>query len=469
MLLGFRANRPHTLTLTLTDASGAEIEAAQLTMQSPELPWETAPVDIRVADTDRMEPGLHLIPLFRWFGTVTDTTYGQILVVDAEGEIVWLYEAPHTLVEVKLLENGNILYMRDFTMTEIDWLGNEINHWHPTRTVRNAADGSLGVDVDTFHHDVLEMPSGNLLGLSTEVREIENWYTSETDPDAPRETRNVIGDVLYEIERDGTVVNEWKFFDLIDNYRIGYDSLNTEFYAQQYDGILDEPAPDWTHMNGIDYDPETNTALISSNHLSTVMQLDLTSGELDWLLGDTRDWGDAWTDLLLEREDENMIWSYHHHAPKWTPAGTLLLYDNGAARARPPDPPAGPLEMFSRAVEYAIDEDTGTVREVWSYGGPGGDIFVSPFISEADWLPQTENILLTNGGSFRLPDGVQLDLSNPEAIASLQEQVRLWVELVEVTHTSPAERIWELAIDDPRWGWTAFRTERIPRLNPKGQ
>ena len=294
------------------------------------------------------------------------------------------------------------------------------------------------------------MPSGNLLTLSTEVREVADWPTSETDLDAPRETQDVIGDVLIEFQRDGTVVNEWKFFDLIDPYRIGYGSLNTDFYA----GVYDEPAPDWTHNNGIFFDNETNTALVSTNHLSTVMNLDLETGELLWMLGDPGNWREPWSDLLLKPEGD-LLWSYHHHSPKWTPDGTLLLFDNGAVRALPPNPPLPAEEAFSRAVEYEIDATNGKVRQVWSYGGPGDEIFLSAYISEADWLPQTDNILVTSGGRIRDDDG---------NVLMFPEEGHNWITLTEVTHTTPAEKVWEVKIDNPGPGWAAFRTDRIPSL-----
>ena len=50
---------------------------------------------------------------------------------------------------------------------------------------------------------------------------------------------------------------------------------------------------------------------------------------------------------------------------------------------------------------YAIDEDAHTVSQVWVYGGPGEDRFFSNFGSDADWLPTTGNILVTNAGPPR--------------------------------------------------------------------
>lgn len=456
VLLGFRANRDHDVSLSLESADGTTQVVATVNVGAPELSLRTPPIEVTVFDAAAVEPGFTIIPMFRWLNALIDQTQGQILIIDDRGEIVWQYLADHSLFETKQLESGNLLYMQfDRSIVEIDMLGNVIREWHAAGTKKTAPDGSIPVQTDTFHHDMLVLPSGNLLALSTEVREIENWYTSEQDPNAPRETRDVIGDVLVEFQPDGTVIHEWKFFDLIDPYRIGGGSLNSAFYEAAYADILDEPAPDWTHSNGIDYDPETNSVLVSSNHLSTVFNLDMTTGELLWMFGDPRDWDEPWNELLLEPTDENMIWSYHHHAPKWTPAGTLLLFDNGAVRSRPFEPPLSAADSFSRAVEYEIDADAGSLTEVWSYGGPGDEIFLSAYISDADWLPETGNILVTKGGRVREKDGTVL---------MFPEEGHNWITITEVTHTSPAEKVWEAVLDDPRWGMAAFRTDRIASL-----
>jgi len=218
--------------------------------------------------------------------------------------------------------------------------------------------------------------------------------------------------------------------------------------------VLDEPAPDWTHMNGIYYDAARDKALVSSNHLSMVMQLDLASGEIDWILGSHDAWRGPWSDLLLEPKGD-LMWSWHHHAPQLTPQGTILLYDNGPVRALPPfAAPPDFNQSFSRAVEYRVDEANRTVEQVWSYGGPGDELFFSGFISQAAWMPTTGNVLVTNGGRVRTPDGGQ----------GMPGMGHHWISLAEVTHTMPAEKVWEVIIDDPAVSWTAFRTERIPGL-----
>ena len=80
-------------------------------------------------------------------------------------------------------------------------------------------------------------------------------------------------------------------------------------------------------------------------------------------------------------------WQYHQHAAEMTASGSLILFDNGNYHALPPRSRSTVEESHSRAVEYLIDEGTRTIRQVWTYGGPGKKVFYSPFISEADQLP----------------------------------------------------------------------------------
>lgn len=43
---------------------------------------------------------------------------------------------------------------------------------------------------------------------------------------------------------------------------------------------------------------------------------------------------------------------------------------------------------------------------------------------------------------------------------------RHWVTIMEVTHTSPPEKVWEIVIDDKAGGWASYRSERMPSLYP---
>ena len=140
-----------------------------------------------------------------------------------------------------------------------------------------------------------------------------------------------------------------------------------------------------------------------------------------------------------------------------TPTGNLLLYDNGNYRVRPYDEKPPLSEYYSRVVEYAIDEEAHTVSQVWVYGGPGEDRFFSNFGSDADWLPTTGNILITHAGLTEDVAGTPDDTSDDIN----------WARLVEVTHTTPAEIVFDLVIrEGPEVGWRVYRAERLPSLYP---
>jgi arylsulfate sulfotransferase len=161
-------------------------------------------------------------------------------------------------------------------------------------------------------------------------------------------------------------------------------------------------------------------------------------------------------DLLLTPVGEG-LYPFHQHSARITPQGTLLLFDNGKYRALPPVPPMSPEESFSRAVEFAIDEERREFRELWSYGGRPGELFFTPFLGETDWLPVTGHVLVTDGGRVRQPDG------RPGVHPN---QGRKWARVLEVTRTTPAEVVFEVVIDDPRQGWTVYRSERLASLYP---
>ncbi|NNL79976.1 MAG: aryl-sulfate sulfotransferase, partial [Flavobacteriaceae bacterium] len=79
------------------------------------------------------------------------------------------------------------------------------------------------------------------------------------------------------------------------------------------------------------------------------------------------------------------------HAPKLLPNGNILVFDNGTYRNFNDD------NRYSRVVEYEIDDTNKTVRQVWQYGKERGEEFYSSIVSDADYLPGTENILVTSG------------------------------------------------------------------------
>ena len=369
---------------------------------------------------------------------------------------MWLYDAGHTVGDVKRLRNGNLIYLTfDNRAVELDMLGNVVSHWYAAARWPDAhcGTGAIPVAVDAFHHEIFELANGNFLVLGIETRDFDHYPTSEADPKAPRAAAELVGDVVVEFSRDGNVVDSWKLFDTLDPYRIGYGSLGDYWGKKGIPGSYD-----WSHANSVVYDAASDTLIVSLRHQDAVVAIDRGSRSVRWILGPHDGWSSPWKERLLKPEGA-LDWQYHQHNARVTQNGTILLFDNGNFRARPPSAKLPAADNYSRAVEYAVDAGRGCVRQVWSYGGPGEEAYYCPFICGASDLPKTGNVLINFGGLMANEAGDPAEVG-PDKIG--------WVRMVEVTHDSDPRIVFELFIDersDDR-GWDVYRAERLPGLYP---
>jgi Arylsulfotransferase (ASST) len=286
------------------------------------------------------------------------TAPASLFVIDTDGATRWhigrsdgVIGPPSVFAGAKQRSDGSLLYLRDYSLFVIDELG-----------VEQLALTSAELGLPGLHHDVIELDNGNFLSMSYTFRDIDYPDIGLT---------HVAGDLLVEITPDGEIVWEWDSFDHLDplRRRDGFDDV-----------ILDpatlENGMDWTHGNGMIYDPATDTILFSMRHQDWVVQIDHATGDLLWRLGEEGDFA------LLSG-----TWQYHQHSPEWQADGTLLLYDNGVANPNLENP----LET-SRAVRYAIDTDAMTVTQAWE---DEAEDFLSIIAGDADRLPDG-SILVTD-------------------------------------------------------------------------
>jgi hypothetical protein len=253
----------------------------------------------------------------------------------------------------------------------------------------------------------------------------------------------------------GEVLQEWKLHDIIDPYRIGYNSLREDFWAVHYEGVVDGAVHDWTHGNAIIYEEDDNSFVMSMPYQDAVVKISMDTGELVWILGNHDNWGEPWSDKLLTPVGD-VGWSYKHHAISHTENGTYLLYDNGVARSSPYDEKMPLADSYTRAVEYSVNEETMEVSQVWVYG-PDDEKFYARYLGDTDWLPETDNILVTIGAQETDADGQN---------AAPGPGTQRWARLVELTHEQPAEKVWEMQLKEDDSGWSIYRAERIPGVYP---
>jgi hypothetical protein len=461
-VLGMRAGRVHAITASFSDVNGNETISESLLFKTPPLPEAFPAPAVTVRNSKAMEPGVTIFNINgRWGpdGKQSPMNFAPAIIVDDEGEIVWYYlPSGHKVHDIRRMDNGNFIYEvwpGTAGMIEIDMLGNVVRRWHFTGTAKDIAAGSIPVETDSFHHDYAELPNGNFLLLSSENRVMDDWYTSEIDPDAPRTAANVIGDVIIEMTPAGDVLREWKLHDILDPYRIGYNSLREDFWARHYTGVVEGKVHDWTHGNAIIYEESDNSFVLSLPYQDAVVKIRMDSSELVWILGTPDNWRAPWNEKLLSPVGD-LDWSYKHHAISHTENGTYLLYDNGVARASPFADRMPLLDSYTRAVEYSVNEETMEVTQEWVYG-PDDEPYYARYLGDVDWQPQTDNILITIGAQ-------ETDVEGRNAAPGPGTQ--RWARLVEVTHEQPARKVWEMRLQEDDTGWSIYRADRLPGIYP---
>jgi hypothetical protein len=431
-LLGLKPSSAYRVVVVAIEPSGSYrvLQPVLLAVTDP-LPADFPKISVFLSTPSRMEPGFTLLDKLR---RVNTTAALYQIIVDHGGAVRW-FSTQGSQDGTRQLPNGNLLMLDS---SEMDLLGNRI--------VRR----TLDVPGLLLHHDLFPTIYGNFLSLTLEKVLIENYPTSETDPNAPTITGEITSDAVVEFAPDGSLVNIWHLTDLLDPHRIGYDSTKPGF------PLFD--SADWSHSNAVVHDPRDDSIIFSVRHQDAVVKISRATGQIKWILGPHDNWGPAFQPYLLTPVGAPFEWQFHQHAPKLTPQGTLLLMDNGNYRASPFDGrvPLTDAQSYSRAVEFEIDEAAMQVRQVWEYGTGIDWPMYTPTQGDADWMPNTGNVVLTLADT-RYMAGV------PTSAWGLG---RAHAAIIEVTHDSPAEKLFDLRIydTDPNVQTWVYRSERIPSL-----
>jgi hypothetical protein len=476
-LLGLEADVRHEIFVTIRNAAG---ETARFPNKLVFVPQSMASAAyagprIRVTKTSpgRTEPGYTLFvlrravpirPPHRSAGQLNFMRqWGALVVVDDQGRIVWRYESESRIAGVDQFADGNILFHRaDSRTLEIDLLGNVVNQWYAARNPELTSSNGVGIDVQTLHHQPHEMPNGNFLALTANARLVKDYYDDSFDL-SKRRDRMVMGDDIVEIDRKtGAVLWRWSAWDHIDPFRIGYEATNAYWPTR---GFPDHA--DWTHGNGVSYDAADDSVLVSFRTQEAILKIDRKSGKVKWILGRPGGWG-ALEDKVLRPVGQPFLWPSHQHNPHISAFGTIVVYDNGFLRARPPEPWMTPEKSFSRGVEYKIDEKNMTIRQVWSsHDGPDPDSCFSWAMSDAQRLPKTGNIFIVDAICADRERGLGVDESASDKYLS---EVPSYGRVREYDHATK-DVLFEAIIEDPNelTAYEVFGGLRIPSLYPPGR
>lgn len=346
-------------------------------------------------------------------------------LIDTSGRVVnrWdasIYEPGQA---VYLRENGNLLRMA-FTRNRVFGGGGdggriEEYDWDDRLVWEFDWNSSVAGDEHMIHHDIAEMPNGNILAISWEYRSREealaNGRRQDMLPDG-----QLWPDYVIEIEKTppigGRIVWEWHVWDhLIQDY----DPSKANYgIVGAYPGRIDinywaetgRPAhANWNHTNSITYNAELDQIMLSVRGFSEVWVIDhsTTSAEAATEQGGRSGRGGAllyrWGNPAAYRAGSGADQAlFQQHDPTWIEPGYpgdghVLVFNNG------------PELGYSRVTEfdiptpdaqgrYPIDVGSafGPTGVAWEYRPVDQSLFFSGEISGAQRLPNG-NTLICSG------------------------------------------------------------------------
>lgn len=453
-LLGLRAGTTYDVLLAVADG-GPAASVGELT--TGELPADLPPVDVRVAASDRVAPGLTLFNQVYQAPPGGDglADVGFLTAIDETGAVVWYHREQLNIQDAIRLDDGNLLVVSDETgVREFTPTGEVVAEWRGTSPGTDAAEVGEGlgpdevirVDIDSMHHDAQATAEGDILTLRRLEQDIafdEPLCSDDEDFDG---TEEIVGDAIVVFDpATGEVLQEHSLFDMLDP-RDDVDPSEADYCVSYLDRHYPDGAPrDWTHANAVTLSPDGDTWLVSLRHVDLIIGVRAVDepsgpvGSLRWAFGPGGDF-----ELTEGR------WSWHQHAPEWQDDDTILVYDNGNGRDDAPEP-------YSRAVEYDIDEEAMTATQTWEHVMPNR--LYASFLGDADSLegPGGETVLITHGGQ------------SSACAAPNDEENAIWGQLVEVDRAT-GEIILDVTTQDLEEcvGWAIYRAERIDQIHPAG-
>ncbi len=385
-LVGFRANTHYDIQLTFEDEDGNQ-STQSLGFTSGSLPVNAPNVTVITPATEETTQG---ITLFGYgVGRREDAEAPLYYGVDNEGFVVWYLHGTSITSTSAVARHisGNQFYIFDDSgLMRIDSEGNQLEVY------------ALG-DAAPFHHDALILPNGHRLALTQSVQTING--------------ESITGDIIIEVDSNGAEVWRWSTFDHLDTLRFP-GPLSTRTNRS---GALD-----WTHANAIYFDEASNQILLSLRSQSWVVNIDRTTGDIVWIMGNrdsvSADFDAPFLDLI------DGSWMANQHAATLTKNGQILVYDN----ANETDGPA----LNSRAVLFTVNPELMTATQSWEqrstkYTSSLGDV------DELD----NGNILINSGGPGSISNG------------------RI-IESHRSSNNNQGEIVWEIEIDS-----NIYRAEKI--------
>ncbi|GDX80880.1 hypothetical protein LBMAG42_26910 [Deltaproteobacteria bacterium] len=251
---------------------------------------------------------------YAWNCVPTQGTTPMVVILNAKGEIIWYYvptvvggNMMRALVthDRKSVLLGHAGTQGDLSTGVLEWISLDGG------TVRT-------VPAPNFDHDLAELPDGTVALIVVEER-----------PD-PANGGTWAADTIVEYAPDGTQTTVFNSWDAVDPVEAGITGPHN-----------------WTHGNGLDYDPVNDVYYFSWKEVGTLLKIQRATAEVDWMIDGKLNQFDFGDDPVVQLQ----------HQFERLPDGNLLIFDNGTQE-----------RGYSLAVELELDEEALTANQVWQYG-----------------------------------------------------------------------------------------------------
>ncbi len=354
---------------------------------------------------------------------------GLAYLIDNHGRVIHMWTLRHRPPLVKLLDNGNLLTSANRIF---DADGNAVwNYRYPQ------------------HHDLLEMPNGNILSLSHVLILREEAVALGANPGSiacPALWATHIVEIRPTGPADGEIVWQWSALDHLiqdfdpkkPNYGVVADHperIDINFTLAEA-RCKNDLRLDWHHANALDYNEDLDQVMITVRHFSEIWIID-HSTSAEEAAGRTSGNGGKGGDLLYRwgnprayqrgtLADQRLFWPHNAHwIPRGSPgAGNVLIFNNGSEYpgAERGYSSVDEISLPADGYNYRLDEGFayGPNERIWRYAADPPDSFYAHGGSSAQRLPNGGTLItdLRAGRIFEVArEGkVVWDLVNPALI-----------------------------------------------------
>ncbi|MBI9070697.1 MAG: aryl-sulfate sulfotransferase [Melioribacteraceae bacterium] len=287
-------------------------------------------------------PGSGNIFMATWDRNVPAKFGNFIFILDSSGVILDSVRVNGAPFDFQVQQNGLLSYaLGDFSVN-VPLPGEDLRHivLNSDLTVVDSFKMKNGYTTD-FHEFKL-LPNGHAIMMSYHTI----IYDMSKIIEGGKTDTELVINIIQEQDKDKNVVFEWRNIDYIP--------------ITDTDLALTDSRINYGTLNAFDIDDDGNILASFRNH-SEIMKISRETGEVIWRMGGLH--GEF--TYVGEHEENAPFYHSRQHNIRRRPNGNITMFDNGQFHQPP----------YSRAVEYAIDEENkiATLVSDWRY--PEGNIF----------------------------------------------------------------------------------------------